>query len=237
MNTLLAQMILVAQGEDVGKWTNILFVIVLAVFWVVGSIVKAKSKKPEGEEEKEGQLSRKPGGKLKEIAERIERELSQLTGDRAYKQQQQAKGPGGESSPQASQARPVGPSPRTRYGPQAARLPTSPARPGIQARQASGRPRTMPTPAFRLPEEPSVSPELPAVPTGIEELPHYITEPAGGLTDEYGHIAAEKPRAESALQPLLDLDYAAPEELRRAILHYEILGKPLSLREPGSHIS
>lgn len=26
-------------------------------------------------------------------------------------------------------------------------------------------------------------------------------------------------------------DYADPEELRRAILHYEILGKPLSLRD------
>jgi hypothetical protein len=26
------------------------------------------------------------------------------------------------------------------------------------------------------------------------------------------------------------LDYADPEELRKAILHYEILGKPLSLR-------
>jgi hypothetical protein len=27
-------------------------------------------------------------------------------------------------------------------------------------------------------------------------------------------------------------DYEDPEKLRRAILHYEILGKPMSLRKP-----
>jgi len=31
-------------------------------------------------------------------------------------------------------------------------------------------------------------------------------------------------------------DYADLEQLRRAILHYEILGRPLSLRDPSEHI-
>ncbi|MFA5238782.1 MAG: hypothetical protein WC476_03620 [Phycisphaerae bacterium] len=31
-------------------------------------------------------------------------------------------------------------------------------------------------------------------------------------------------------------DYQDPERLRRAILHYEILGKPISLREPSEHL-
>jgi hypothetical protein len=74
---------------------------------------------------------------------------------------------------------------------------------------------------------------MPPVETAIQELPEYITEPVEGLRDKYAHISAEKPATESPLRPLLDLDYAGPEELRRAILHYEILGKPLSLREPG----
>jgi len=89
----------------------------------------------------------------------------------------------------------------------------------------------MPTPALGLPEAPKVSLELPEVPTVIEEPPEYITEPVQGLKDKYAHISAEKPVTELALQPLLDLDYADPDELRRAILHYEILGKPLSLRQ------
>lgn len=231
MNVLLAQIILVAQGEDVGKWTNVLFVIVLAVFWVIGSIVKARAKKPEGEEEKEGQLSRKPGGKLREVAERIERELSQLS-DRVSKPPEQAKGPQREPSRQAAQARPAGPAARTGYGrPQAPRRPRPVAPPQPAARKPAARPKPMPTPALGLPEAPKVSLELPEVPTGIEELAEYITEPVEGLKDKYAHISAQQPAAESALQPLLDLDYADPDELRRAILYYEILGKPLSLRQ------
>lgn len=231
-------MILVAQGEDVGKWTNILFVIVLAVIWVVGSIVKARAKKPEGEEEKEGQLSRKPGGKLREVAERIERELSQLSGDRADTPPERTTGPQREPSrqPGHAQVRPTSPAPRTRYGPQAPRRPRPVAGPQLAARKPSARQRPMPTAAFGLPEEAKVSPEMPKVPTRIEELPEYITEPVQALKDKYAHISAEKPAVESPLQALLDLDYADPEELRRAILHYEILGKPLSLREPGGRV-
>ena len=117
MNVLLAQIILLARGEDVDKWTNVLFVVVLAVFWVVGSIIKAKSKKPEGEEEKEGQLSRKPGGKLREVAERIEKELSQLSRDRVSTPPEHATGPQTEEpSRQPGQARPAGPAARTQPG-------------------------------------------------------------------------------------------------------------------------
>ena len=32
------------------------------------------------------------------------------------------------------------------------------------------------------------------------------------------------------------LDYVEPDELRMAILHYEILGRPLSLRDPSGQI-
>jgi hypothetical protein len=237
MNVLLAQIILIAQGEDVGKWTNILFVIVLAMFWVVGSIVKARTKKPEGEEEKkEGQWSRKPGGKLREVAERIERELSQLSRDRVSEPPERAAGPQREPSRQAGQARPGGPAPRTRYGPQAPRRPRPAGRPQAPARKPSARPKPTPASAFGLPEEPGVSPEMPEVPTGVEQLPEYIREHVEGLEDKYAHISADKPAAESPLQSLLDLDYADPYELRRAILHYEILGRPLAMRGPGEQL-
>ena len=54
-------------------------------------------------------------------------------------------------------------------------------------------------------------------------------------------VSAERPVAgaeipqEKYLSEILS-DYENPESLRRAILHYEILGKPLSLREPGEHV-
>jgi hypothetical protein len=47
-------------------------------------------------------------------------------------------------------------------------------------------------------------------------------------------MPAEIPQ-EKYLSEILS-DYDDSEKLKRAILHYEILGKPLSLREPGEHI-
>ena len=231
MNVLLAQIILVAQGEDMGKWTNILFVIVLAIFWAVGGIIKARAKKPQGEEEKEGQLSAKRGSKLREVAGRIERELSQLSRDRVYGPPERTRGPQREASREPSQAGIAAPAARTRYGAQAARRPRAVARP-----QAAGRGRRVPAPAFGLPEEPDVSRAMPEFEAGIEELPEYTSQAVEGLQDKYAHISAEEPAADSALQPLLDLDYADTDELRRAILHYEILGKPLAVRDPAERI-
>jgi hypothetical protein len=40
----------------------------------------------------------------------------------------------------------------------------------------------------------------------------------------------------TAYLPGLLSDYSDPDQLRRAILHYEILGKPMALREPPDSI-
>jgi hypothetical protein len=47
-------------------------------------------------------------------------------------------------------------------------------------------------------------------------------------------MPTEIPRAKYLSEILSDYDDT--EKLRRAILHYEILGKPLSLRDPSEHI-
>jgi hypothetical protein len=54
-----------------------------------------------------------------------------------------------------------------------------------------------------------------------------------GLTGE-AEVLAEIPQAKY-LSDILS-DYEDSEKLRRAILHYEILGKPISLRGPSEHI-
>jgi hypothetical protein len=75
----------------------------------------------------------------------------------------------------------------------------------------------------------------------LEELPEFTAEmalaiPATVKKSEVMRVAApaETPLAKYLSEILSD--YEDPEKLRRAILHYEILGKPLSLREPGEHI-
>jgi hypothetical protein len=64
-----------------------------------------------------------------------------------------------------------------------------------------------------------------------ETTPHIapVIEPAKTLTDRQAAAAPEMLETQH-LSELLS-DYADPEKLRRAILHYEILGPPLSLRD------
>ena len=68
----------------------------------------------------------------------------------------------------------------------------------------------------------------------FQELPEFTSKAVEKLGRKYVGIAGETPRGEYLSEILLD--YADPDELRRAILHYEILGKPLSLREPAGRI-
>jgi hypothetical protein len=90
----------------------------------------------------------------------------------------------------------------------------------------------------------------PQVQPKLEELPEFTAEMALAIpatvkkdirlssveAPEVMRVAApaEIPRVKYLSEILSDYD--DPEKLRRAILHYEILGKPLSLREPGEHI-
>jgi len=82
--------------------------------------------------------------------------------------------------------------------------------------------RPMRIPAAEALEEPKLPRPAPQVQPAIEQLTQLISKPV------------ERPEPGLAMESLLD--YADPEELRRAILHYEILGKPLSLRGPGEQI-
>jgi hypothetical protein len=47
------------------------------------------------------------------------------------------------------------------------------------------------------------------------------------------HLDTPEKKLESEDLPELVLDYTDPDELSKAILHYEILGPPVSLRNPS----
>jgi len=53
------------------------------------------------------------------------------------------------------------------------------------------------------------------------------------ITSEWAEKPVSAPE-EPAIEPLLSAE--EPDELKKAILHYEILGKPLSLRELGENL-
>ena len=167
MNYSLAKIIFAARNGDKG-WINVLFIVALGIFYVVGSLLKARSSKLTEQEEEH-------------LAQKPHEDTSRLQLQRQF-------------------VKPAGPAPGTR--------------PRQQHRKMA---RPQPKP-------------------GLEELPEFTGKPTKKPKDK--HLGIPTPAEIPAARYLSELlsDYADPGDLKRAILHYEILGKPLSLRCPSEHI-
>lgn len=204
MRYFLAQLILAVQGDDVEKWKNILLVVVLAVFWGIASLLKAKKAQQADEQE-------------------------QSTAGRQQKPSPLAKSLRKELFGQRGRPRPVAPAPPAQYQRQARQHLSAEAR----LRTLTGERQSVQAP----PMAPLAETTLPPVTSGLEAalqlVPEGVSKPIEGLK-QYGLPAAGNPEPE--FPPAFLPDYDDPEQLRRAILHYEILGKPLSLRRPGENI-
>jgi len=211
MNSFLAQIILAARRKDTEGWIQILVFVVLIVFYALGSIVKAKSRKLEQEEEEEEQLAPKGPRKPPESLRRLQKESLR-------------------------QARaPAGPAPSTGYERQIQPVRRKVVRPEPVVRKPlTKKKEPTPLPAIEMPEVSELPLLEPQVEHGIEELPEFTTETLEKLEAKSLGFAAQKPVVEDVSRPVLD--YTDADELTRAILHYEILGRPLSLRDPSQRI-
>ena len=191
MNILLAQLILAGQGGDDAKgWMNILFVVVLAVFWIISGIVKATSKKPQ-ERQKQQPPVRKPIHKVPSPAT-----VSGLSSARSKK---------------TTQARPQ---PRSRPAMLASKVEKALRSKTIEATQKLE----------------SLPPKRQAEPI-IQDIPEYTSKPL--IEPDHMRLGIPQKATKEEDLPEIVLDYSDPEELTKAILHYEILGPPVSLRSPS----
>ena len=178
MKYFLAQAVLAAGKEDIENWTNILFVVVMGIFWALGGILRAKAK-----------------------------------ANKAASSKGQAPNKGQEQQAQALRERRI----RALWGAMGFEEPVSEASSPVQQQKMV---RPQPTISKPTPKKQAIEIETPASPkikAPIEEMPQ----------TEY-----------SAAWPLGEIlrDYEDTDRLRRAILHYEILGKPVSLRGSSEHI-
>jgi len=199
MSTVLAQLILAGRGEDSEGWMNILFVVVLAVFWVISGIVKATAKRPK--DSRQQQPSRQPVRRISRPA----------------------------TAPDPSSARPASPQQaRAQAGPAAAATAQAQPRPRsaeliaeLEKALRSDSPPASPKPALPLP--------TPQVEPALQEPPDLSTQPLKELLEPERRAG---PKATPPEDDLLELefDYTDPDELSKAILHFEILGPPVSLR-------
>lgn len=235
-----------AQG-DAEEWINILFIVVVAVFWAVGGLVKAagakknapnkrpQDRKPPSDRSEQETWQQRLARKAQEFQRAAEEHVRKLEDqaqsrgkpDQAPEQRESGRGQvtvrsgrGGESilvyePDQRDGRRPPHERQKQTAAPREARQAVSRRREASSRRHSRARPPALPK------TEPALS-STPHIPLGTSEGPQPLK------IDE--SMPAQPTQTSSAASSLLD--DSDPDALRRAILHYEILGKPLSLRDP-----
>ncbi len=206
MSCLWGHVILAAR--DTGEWMNILFFVAIAAFYAIGSVLKAKANKSAKEKQANEPQGVKP-------VERVPLR-------------------------QAVKKTPPPPTVKKPAYPQPPRRPVARPRPAVQKRGIKkaeailrGLKKAKVPPAVPRPEALPAFPSVQSEFEGLRELPK---KTLGQLDIGRLGLAAEKKEKEAVIieEPFLALD--DPDALRMAILHYEILGKPVSLRRPGEHL-
>lgn len=217
MDYSLAQIIVIARGNDEG-WMNILVLVVLAVIYGLGALIKAKGKKidDQTQEKQTRKTQRKPSAGGRGILEQIFREI-----------QQAAEGQSTQKSRPSSQA--------TRK--QTVRPQASLRKYAAETKQARQNQSTSAPAKSKLSKPtPQVQRDFGTfaeLDKGLRVLPKISTK-AVSLSGKRKRIPTQAAGG-SYLSEVL-FDYEDPEKLKRAILYYEILGKPLALRDPGECI-
>jgi len=226
MKELLAQVIFAAQGRDPNGWMNILVIVIVAVVYALGAILKAtKGKKllGQGEEEQGRKPARKPeGGRgvLEQFVREI-RGLAEPTQDRESRSPAQP-APKKVARPQpAAAVRKYAAEAKPPPRPKPITPPVKPERPGLEL--------SIPAPQVQPEFE-----EIPELGTSIQALPDFTSKSVEELVGKGVDMPAEF--VESRYLSEVLAYFTDPEDLRMAILHYEILGRPLSLRDPSGQI-
>lgn len=173
MNFLIQQVVVAQRDTD---FSEIIFIIVIAVFWIIGAIVKVASKKTQSADK---------FGKQKDYAKR--------------------------QAPRPIQYKPI---PR-------------PEKPSTQVETGIKKP--IPKVKRPVKKEPAfVKLDLPEAPVlGEDLLVDIITEP---IYKKEPKLTVAGKEAKTETEEVL-LSFENIDDVRKGILYYEILGKPLSLRQ------
>jgi hypothetical protein len=204
MRCLAQYMQLLAQRKDFDNWVNILFVVMIAIFWLVGGLVKAMAKKAQDRQQPGTEAQPKP---LRRPAD--------------FRQARSRKPP-----PVPSGVRPP-------LQPKLRRQPEGAARPRPAAyKPDDSRQKPDYIPAVDLAVQPEKTTKVPHLRIDLPEHRQLSSQFIEQSDLTKAATLTQKPRFAAASLSFLDI--SNPQELRRAIMHYEILGKPLALRGPHS---
>jgi hypothetical protein len=244
---LSVQLGLLAQRGNFDDWANILFVAVMALLWLVGSVVKAVSKKTPPREqpgqENAPKVRRLPGESWQERLVRKAQEMQ-----RRIEEEAGLREPG-------KPTRPTHPAPRQAprgkitirsdskgeslmvYEPAPSQPPTerehhaARQREAQQAVAAAGQYAAKQATPVQIPIAVSVGKLEPI----MENLSGVMAEPPKPL--EPGNMPRKPAPEPAGFEVAAVIDYSDPDALKKAVLHYEILGRPLALRDTPDQTS
>ena len=193
MSFFFHNILLQGRNNDYEVIMNILFVVVMAVFWIVGTIVKSKIKNSDQDEQNKNKPQQKFEQKPTSIGKAFWEQFIELS-----------------QNTQSNQKRNI--QTEKKIHPVKA---TVSEKTKSNARRIKERPKpVIPKP----PENVSIETPLPTLTVPQQEtIPSMTT----GTTSEPVYSFG------------ISFDELEPEEIKRAILYTEILGKPVSMREPS----
>jgi len=221
---------LLLEGDN-GGWVQLLVFAVIAAVYGIANIARAKKQKFDDEPEEQRPVRRPPAQTPHRPATQTRdlqpRQPAPAPQERDLMPRQPAQAPhrlAAETlppqrtaeTPRQPESRPQARRTIIRPGSALAAFVAEIKRAGLAAVDAAQ--DQIPAPS---PPEPQPAKPLPAAPAKDLKAKSYIRHPE------------EQPPTETSSR--IPLDFSGPDALRAGILYYEILGKPVSLRQPGEH--
>jgi cell division protein FtsN len=214
----ITQSILMARGIGGEDWANLLFIVVMAVLWLAAGLIKMIAKKGSPPEQSKPEDSPGQPPRPKETwQQRLARKAEEI--QRRFEEEAGVRPPVRDAAPRPAQA--PGGSPGRRDEPAARPQPQAAIRRDHQVARQREAQRAVAaagqyTAAASLTSIPAEAPE-PLKPDDVQ---------------------LSVPRESDGFELAAIIDYSDRDAWKKAVLHYEILGKPLALREsPGETIA
>jgi hypothetical protein len=212
MNFILSQ-IFIAQNDELEKYMNIFFLVIVAAFWVISGLVKAKSEHAKKQKKRQpprdttanSSPSNKDKGEL--ILEKI---LGSFIPN-STEQQRSVKQQTTKTPPRFQETRPR---------PASKSLPDK-----YTTRQKISNKRKQKLSMQKKSLKPKFD-EITQIEPDIEKIPEFTVDEVKNINTSYSQKAIPGIPASQYLP-----DFSDSDSLKKAILYYEVLGRPLSLRD------
>lgn len=228
-----------AQGHNLDQWGDVLVIVLMAVLWLAGGLAKVITGRKGARQSRRQETEANQQGVRRETWQdrlaRKAREFQQAVEAKAQQSEQAAQASGSVRTPPGTQASPQPPAGKItiRHNPKgdAVMVYERPVpRPAVDRSRDADLRRAQAQRAVALAGQQIAKAKSVAPPgESLAETPAY--------PQELSAAAPASPTQSDNPQALGIIDHDDPDALRKAILHYEILGKPLALRGPMEETS